>query len=225
MFTSIFRRPSRSISPSTSLDPGAMGRKFNEVYLFKVALKDIMPAIWRRIQVPANYSFWDLHVAIQDAMGWLDYHLHAFRMIDPATGAPCTLGIPFDDDFMEEFPMLTGWEHAIADYFTPDNMAADYEYDFGDGWQHDVVLEAMLPRESGIRYPICVDGRRACPPEDCGGIGGYADFLKIIGDPTHEEHESMVEWVGGSFDPEHFDASAIAFDHPGKRWRLAFAHR
>ncbi len=89
--------------------------------------------------------------------------------------------------------MLTGWEHAIADYFTPDNMAADYEYDFGDGWQHDVVLEAMLPRESGIRYPICVDGRRACPPEDCGGIGGYANFLKIIGDPTHEEHESMVE--------------------------------
>ncbi len=83
-------------------------------------------------------------------------------------------------------------------------------------------MEKILPRETGVIYPRCVDGKRACPPEDCGGIGGYAEFLEAIGDPANERHEDMLDWVGGSFDPEYFNADEVKFDDPGKRFKIAF---
>jgi hypothetical protein len=182
-----------------------------------------VPPIWRTIQVPGTYSFWDLHVAIQDSMGWLDYHLHLFRVSRPGTSDAVQIGIPDEDAFEGDEPILPGWEVPIASYFTHPGAVAKYEYDFGDGWEHEVTLEAIVPRQKGRRYPSCLAGERACPPEDCGGVGGYEDLMAVMRDPTHEAYESTLRWLGGGrFDPERFDAKAVKFDHPGKRWDLAF---
>jgi hypothetical protein len=86
---------------------------------------------------------------------------------------------------------------------------ASYTYDFGDNWEHTIQIEKVVDAEPGIRYPRCIDGKRACPPEDCGGAWGYGDFLKAIQDPKHSEHEEMTEWIGGEFDPEEFDLAAV----------------
>ena len=198
-----------------------MKKKFNQVYQFKITLKGIKPPIWRRIQVPETYTFWDLHVAIQDAMGWLDYHLHSFEMVNPSTGMKVEIGIP-DEDFEWEVEILPGWEQKIADWFSMENRLANYTYDFGDDWEHKIQLEKILPRDIKVKYPICVKGKRACPPEDCGGIWGYEDFLEIIKNPDHEEHEEMLEWAGGEFDPEHFDVQEVIFDDPDERRKIAF---
>lgn len=198
-----------------------MTGKFARAFQFDVRLKDVDPSIWRRIEVPENYSFWDLHVAIQDAMGWKDYHLHAFRVRNPASAKVDTIGIP-DEEFSDEMPMLAGWDIPITRYFTLEHPRADYEYDFGDGWDHEVTLEEVLPRGAAIKYPRCINGGRACPPEDCGGVPGYENLLEIIRDPKHEEHQEMLEWVGGSFDPERFDARKVRFSDPARRWKKAF---
>jgi len=199
-----------------------MKMKFDRVYQIKITLSGIRPPIWRRIQVPEIYTFWDLHVAIQDAMGWLDYHLHQFEMIDPKKGEKVTIGIPCEEDIGYGWEILPGWRQRISDYFSLENKVADYVYDFGDNWDHRITLEKVLPRDKNTTYPACIKGKRACPPEDCGGVWGYAEFLEAIKDPKHEEHESMLEWVGGEFDPEHFDVKESHFDDPDKRRRIAF---
>ena len=198
-----------------------MTRGISKVFQFKIILNDITPLVWRLIEVPEKYSFWDLHVAIQDAMGWEDYHLHSFDMADPVTGKKVTIGIP-SEDFYDEIPTLPGWEVNIKDYFNEQGVSAEYLYDFGDGWEHTVRLEDIVHREKGMRYPRCVAGERHCPPEDCGGVGGYENFLEVIRDPEDEDHEAMLEWIGGSFDPESFDARKVKFDNPDKRWDVAF---
>jgi len=198
-----------------------MKKKFDNVYQFKITLEGIKPPIWRRIQVPGTYSFWDLHVAVQDAMGWQDCHLHAFDVVDPSTGARARFGIPVGGpvDIEEALP---GWEHYISDFFSTENPSAGYEYDFGDGWTHKVELEKILPRQRNVGYPRCTAGKRACPPEDCGGPWRYWEFLEAVKDPGHEEHESMMERIGGEFDPEDFDPEDVEFDDPDKRWKTAF---
>ena len=108
-----------------------MKKKFNQVYQFKITLDGIRPPIWRRIQVPETYTFWDLHVAIQDAMGWLDYHIHEFEILNPINGLKVTLGLP-DDEFPKR--NLRGWAQKISNYFSLENPSADYIYDFGDYW-------------------------------------------------------------------------------------------
>jgi hypothetical protein len=188
----------------------------------KVSLVGIRPPIWRRLQVPADTSFWDLHVAIQDAMGWLDYHLHEFRVVPGPRRRSLRIGIPDDDAFEGNEPLLPGWEIPVARYLKRRQSMAKYLYDFGDDWHHRVVLERVLPRVPGQRYPVCVAGKRRCPPEDVGGIPGYEEFLRAIADPTHEEHESYLTWVGGRYDPEEFDPQAVRFSDPEKRWRFAF---
>ena len=199
-----------------------MQAQFSDVYQFKVALQEISPPIWRRIQVPASYTFWDLHVAIQDAMGWLDYHLHEFEILNPKTGESEHIGIPDDDGFEDDIQPLPGWEIQISDYFSSENPDAIYSYDFGDDWKHAITLEQIVQKDPDASYPRCMAGERACPPEDCGGIFGYEEFLQAIQDPEHEEHDSMLEWVGGSFDPEGFDPGQVSFDDPRARWRTAF---
>ncbi|ACR78816.1 plasmid pRiA4b ORF-3 family protein [Kosmotoga olearia] len=196
-----------------------MKKKFNRVYQFKITLKGIKPPIWRRIQVPETYTFWDLHVAIQDAMGWLDYHLHEFEIINPSTGLKVNIGIP-DEDFGRD--VLPGWKQKIADYFSMENPKANYTYDFGDNWEHKIELEKILPREKGVTYPVCIKGKRACPPEDCGGVWGYEELLEAIKDPAHERHEELLEWLGEDFDPEHFDVNEVSFDDPNKRLKNIF---
>ena len=194
-------------------------KSFDRVYQFKIILQGIKPPIWRRIQVPETYTFWGLHVAIQDAMGWLDYHLHAFEMLDPATKMKVAIGIPegpLDTEFLPSVKLR------MANYFSMENRLAKYEYDFGDGWIHEIRLEKILPKKEGIDYPICIAGKRACPPEDCGGIWGYEELLEAISDETHEEHARMMEWLGDEFDPEYFDPDEVSIDDPDVRRKLAF---
>ncbi len=191
-------------------------KNYKNVYQFKVTLKNINPPVWRRIQVPENYSFWDLHVAIQDSMGWADTHLHEFTTIVKNHAQIKRIGLP--DFEMMESDVLFGWEENISDYFSlGKNKAMNYTYDFGDNWDHRVELEKIIQKEYKINYPICVKGKRACPPEDCGGIWGYEDKLKIIKNPKHPEYDEIAEWMGEDFDSENFDCAEIVFDNPLKR--------
>jgi hypothetical protein len=197
-------------------------RKAKTVYQFKVALLDVRPTVWRRVQVPSTYSFWGLHVAIQDSMGWLDCHLHEFQITDPQTAEPARIGIP-DADAIEDEPSVSpGWSVPVSGYFSPGNRSALYTYDFGDDWHHTVDLEDILPGLAGIRYPICTGGERRCPPEDVGGPHGYREFLRAIRNPKHAEHDSYLEWVGGAFDPDSFEPTRVRFDSPRTRWKIAF---
>jgi len=196
------------------------------VYQFHIKLLGIEPMIWRRIQVPAKFSFWDLHVAIQDSMGWLDYHLHAYRVRQKYKKKPIEIGIPLDEWDGED--VIPGWETAISDYFTELGQTMEYEYDFGDGWEHELLFEGILLKEKDTSYPRCIDGARACPPEDCGSIPGYYNLLEILSNPQHPEYEDHVEWLKGHaknyhpYDPERFSPQDVQFDNPKKRWKLAF---
>jgi hypothetical protein len=181
-------------------------------------LEDSQPSIWRQIQVPENYSFWELHVAIQNAMGWYDCHLHQFEITDPHYHEPVTIGKP-DNEIGES--ILIEWETKIADYFSSKNKNALYIYDFGDHWCHQITLEKVLAAVAGQTYPRCIAGERACPPEDCGGIDGYHDLIDIMNDPKHEEYEHMLEWLGGELEPEQFNAEDVHFENPAKRLKEA----
>ncbi len=190
---------------------------------FRIELMGITPMIWRRIEVPSTYSFWDLHVAIQDSMGWLDYHLHEFS-IDPRRNAkPISIGLP-EGELDTEF--LPGWDVPVSRYLGEPGDECLYMYDFGDGWEHRVALEDIHPQQRGVKYPVCTDGERACPPEDCGGIGGYYNLLEILADPEHEEYESMVSWLNEHarnywpHDPARFERSEVKFDNPKKRLKF-----
>jgi len=200
-----------------------MTKKFKDVLQFRIDLLGIRPPIWRRILVPETYSFWDLHVAIQDAMGWVDYHLHEFLIRDPGSDTMRHIGIPPEvyggDGYGEEIEV--DWDVRIADIFSIENNSVTYLYDFGDGWEHRIRFEKRFPREPKVKYPVCVKGKRACPPEDCGGIWTYEEMLEIIKDPEHEEYEEYINWLGGDFDPEHFNKDDIKFDDPGMRLKRA----
>jgi hypothetical protein len=195
-----------------------MKKKFEKVYQFKVTLMGTKPPIWRRIQVPETYTFWDLHVAIQNAMGWTDSHLHEFEIKDPVDGEKIRIGIP-DEDYGDE--VIPDWKRNISKFFSEKNPRAYYIYDFGDSWEHLIQLEKVQIKEKNIDYPRCIDGKSACPPEDCGGVWGYEEFIKAIQDPKHKEHEEMLEWIGGKFDPEHFDVKEVKFVDPDKHRRDA----
>jgi len=195
--------------------------EFCKVFQFHVSLLEITPLIWRRIQVPDCYTFWDLHCAITDAYGWLDYHLHRFTIATPGEKEVCIIGIP-DNEGIADRETLPGWEQRIVDYFVKPNQACEYEYDFGDGWRHAVALEEMIPREVKATYPRCIAGERCCPPEDVGGPWGYEHFLKAISCKNSPDHRNMLQWCGGWFDPEWIDLSLIRFSDPALRWRIGF---
>jgi hypothetical protein len=193
-----------------------------QIFQFKITLKDVKPPIWRRIQVPGACTFWDLHVAIQDAMGWLDYHLHEFQL-RATDGRMLSFGIP-DEDFDSD--ILPGWKYRVAKYLSLAQPSCEYVYDFGDNWRHRVELEKVLSAEPGTAYPRCLKGRRACPPEDCGGPWGYQELLEILADPQHEQYRETKTWVEsmkeGPFSPEAFDPADVVFSDPGERFELAF---
>lgn len=172
------------------------------IYRLKVTLKGSKPPIWRRIEVPADVSLDHLHLILQVAMGWYNSHLHAFRIGGAEYGdTRMDVGgdLEFEDERRAKLSSLVSVEKAN---FT-------YEYDFGDGWEHVILVEAILPREAGVTYPRCVTGKRACPPEDVGGIWGYANMLEALADPEHPEHKEYTRWLTGSFDPEAFDLQAV----------------
>jgi hypothetical protein len=201
-----------------------MVKKISELYQFKITLNDSKPTIWRRIVVPANYSFWDLHVAIQDSMGWLDYHLHEFEIVNPTTGEKVRIGLPDEEYDDPDKIAIPDHKEKISDYFNENNCIARYEYDFGDSWIHTIKFEKILPTIPGEKYPKCIGGKMACPPEDCGGIPGYYNLLSILKNPQNEEYEDMINWLGGIFDPKLFDPESVMFDNPMKRFKLMDEH-
>ncbi len=188
------------------------------VHRFKLTLDGIRPPIWRRIELPSDANFWDLHCAINDAMGWEDMHLHEFRIGRLRDGV--RIGVPMDDGSgWFDDTGLAGWKVPIATHFAEPGARCIYLYDFGDDWSHQVRLEAILPREAGIQYPRCVAGARACPPEDCGGAYGYAQICAVLAhpDPRDEEAEELLEWFGDDLDPEAFDAGQVKFGSAARR--------
>jgi len=191
------------------------------VFQFKIVLNHTIPSVWRRIVVPSDYTFWALHVAIQDAMGWQDCHLHEFKITDPRINSQLSIGIP-DKDIVDDPQFLAGWEIAIAELLSLANPEAFYIYDFGDWWEHTVTFEKLLNSQPSIVYPVCVAGERACPPENSGGPHGYKQFVEAMEDPSHESHEQYREWFIGEFDADKFDPDAVEFDDPLARWNLAF---
>ncbi len=171
------------------------------IYQFKITLKQIKPPIWRRIQV-RNCTLDKLHEHIQTAMGWTNSHLHHFQINDTLYGDPWLL----DENFVEM--NYNNSRDTMLSKILPKSGKRFhflYEYDFGDSWWHEVLFEGCLRVEPGQRYPLCVEGERACPPEDVGGTSGYAGFLVSIADPDDDRHQERLEWIGGSFDPEDFD--------------------
>jgi len=196
------------------------------IYQIKITLNDIEPPIWRRIQVPDTFTFWELHCAIQDAFGWTNSHMHSFTISDCTEAPPITIGIPMEAEYDDELPVLPGWERKIKYYIEGETTRIDYTYDFGDNWQHSIELEEIVEPVKGFKYPFCVDGARACPPEDCGGPLGYAGLLETLFDPSDPEHEDTVAWVdsvnGCPFQPEQFYAAQVKFVNPAKRFKESF---
>jgi hypothetical protein len=166
----------------------------------KVTLAGIRPPIWRRLVVSGETTLAQLHVVLQVAMGWQDCHLHCFR-IDGVRYGPADDG-GFDLDDADESTVT------VAEAFATGRRGV-YEYDFGDSWEHELLIEKTDVPVVFSGVATCTAGKRACPPEDCGGIWGYANLLDALADPAHEEHEELLEWAGEDFDPEAFEPKAV----------------
>ena len=172
-----------------------------KIFELKIQLNDVSkPPIWRKVEVAASDTLYDLHNIIQGAMGWHNGHLHQFIIYDDH------YGIPSPDDFMEVHDER---KYKLSKIFLNLKQKIKYEYDFGDGWIHTVTLEAVKDLEKGIKYPLLTKGKSMCPFEDCGGVWGYMELRETLNNPKHSDYEDMREWVGMQedefFDPAHFD--------------------
>ncbi len=180
-----------------------MGTKhLRSLYQIKITLEDSKPPIWRRLVVHSNIRLNVFHEAIQYSMGWLNCHLHQFEKHGVLYGID-------DDEFGSDFgPTLKDErKFRLSDILKEEKGSMIYEYDFGDGWSHKVILEKILSFDTSSELVKCINGKGACPPENCGGIWGYENLMEVISDPAHSEHEEMLDWLGVNFDPEHFNLS------------------
>jgi hypothetical protein len=183
------------------IEKKAVKAEKTNIYQLKITLKDSKPPIWRRIWIASDLELIDLHYAIQAAMGWGNYHLHQFKQ-------DRTFYQPDPDDEFSGFGGILMADSAgvrIDDLLCKETQKIQYEYDFGDSWEHEVLFENVFEPDANVTYPVCVKGKGACPPEDCGGLWGYYNLLEVLGDPEDDEHESMLEWTGGPIDPAAFD--------------------
>jgi hypothetical protein len=176
------------------------------IHQLKITLRHLQPAVWRRIQAPNDLTLGQLHEVIQIVMGWYNCHLHEFRlgearfgMKEDPMGDP--LELEADDSFDEN-------DYRLCELGLRTKSKLGYEYDFGDGWEHQIVLEKVLPAQAKF-VPVCLKGERACPVEDSGGAWGYIEKLAIRANPKHPEHEEIAEWMGANFDPEAFNLEWI----------------
>ena len=174
----------------------ATRKKAQTVYQLKITLRDVRPPIWRRVQVQADATLSHLHWVIQLSMGWTNSHLHSFSIHGQE------YGVPMPELGFEELEPEDERSVKLSSFIPGEKFKFSYLYDFGDSWEHEILVEKVLTAEAGIDYPVCIKAKRACPPEDCGGTWGYQDFLETIQDPSHPEHDAMLEWAGGYFDPE-----------------------
>lgn len=181
------------------------GSKPQRIYQFKISLKHVRPPIWRRIQVE-DCTLDKLHEHIQSAMGWTNSHLHQFEIDGKIYGYPELL----DGGFGSSVQILDSRRLTLSRLLPKDGSKFKfrYEYDFGDWWEHDIVFERTVESKPGVEYPVCVKGKLACPPEDCGGPGGYEHLIEVVNDPEHGDYESMLEWLGGPLDDDEFDPTS-----------------
>jgi hypothetical protein len=170
------------------------------VYQLKVTLRGTRPPVWRRMVVRADTTLFRLHGILQVAMGWTDTHLHQFH----------AEGLRFGVVDREMDPGMMS-DRGITLFQVAPRIGSRvvYEYDFGDGWTHDISVEKILHGDDSVVTPTCVDGSRACPPEDCGGAHGYAELLDALADPAHERHGELHAWLGRPFDPDKFDRAIV----------------
>ncbi len=184
---------------TAALEPTPGSARPSVVYRLRITLADIEPAIWRLVEVP-DCSLGELHEVIQIAMGWQNSHMHQFVVN----------GKHFGQAMLDELDIEDEEDIRLSQIFKGKKKPRIvHEYDFGDSWQHEIALEKTLEPEPKVKYPRCLEGARACPPEDCGGAWGCADFLQAMADPKHPEHRDLKEWIGGKFDPEKFDLNAV----------------
>lgn len=192
-----------------------------KVLQFRVSLVDTIPEIWRRIQITYQCTFWDLHVAIQDSMGWEDCHLHQFVLYETkgkSSKAPIYIGIPDDEGLLESegIHTLAGWEIKVSEYLSTYNPFG-YLYDFGDSWEHYIEFEGVHNKNPNIKkYPICLAGENACPPEDVGGVPGFYDYVEAITDKKHPDYEDCLAWRG-KFNPTKFNPEKVKFSDAKRR--------
>jgi Plasmid pRiA4b ORF-3-like protein len=182
--------------------PGPHAATGRTVHTIKVTLRGSQPPIWRRLEVPSGSTLQQLHNIIQSAFGWEDYHMWAFETAGERYGvADGDLGI------------RSAASKRLGQMAPRAGDKLRYTYDFGDDWEHDIIVEAVTEAEPATAYPRCLTGRRACPPEDCGGIWGYGYLVEILADPAHEEHQERLEWLGlnsvDEFDPAAFDLAKV----------------
>jgi hypothetical protein len=174
------------------------------IFQLQIVLKNSKPKIWRRIQVQSDVLLSDFHKMLQTTLGWTNSHLHQF--IKDRKFYTLRLA---DDDMWDELDNTDYTGMRIRDLLQKEKEKIVYEYDFGDGWEHDIILEKVLPNIETLEIPICTGGKMNCPPEDCGGIWGYFGLMEIIKQRQHPEYDSYIEWLGGEFDPVQFDTSTV----------------
>jgi DNA invertase Pin-like site-specific DNA recombinase len=184
--------------PNFSLPRSKMAprKKAQSIYQLKITLKDIRPPIWRQVQVHNDVTLGHLHWVIQFSMGWTNSPLHSFSI------QGVEYGLPMPELGFDEMGLRDEQPVKLSKIIPGEKFKFVYLYDFGDSWEHEVLVEKVLEADPEIDYPICLKAKRACPPEDCGGTWAYQEFIKAIQDPEHPEHEEMLEWVEGFFDPE-----------------------
>ncbi len=189
------KKPAKRTSRKKPQAPGA--------YQIKITLRGSKPPIWRRVIVPGGIMLDELHTVIQIAMGWEDDHLHMFRI-----GGQIFTGVgPGGYEPEMGNGELDEAEYRLCDLIDREKTKLSYQYDFGDSWEHTLVVEKILPKLSGSAKIVCLAGKGRCPPEDCGGIWGYYHLLEVLANPSHKEHAQMKDWTGGSIDPDEFDAA------------------
>jgi hypothetical protein len=171
------------------------------VYILRITLEEVEPPVWRRVQVSGSITLERLDLVIQKAMGWQNVHLHEFEVGGKRYGQPVA-----DEP---EYKVKPEWELALRGAAPTEGARFRYVYDFGDGWGHELLAEAIQTPAAPFKYPVCLAGERACPPEDCGGPLGYANLLDVLRDRTHPERGEMFAWVGRGFNPERFNLAAV----------------
>ncbi len=178
-----------------------MAQPGDPVLQVRITLADVAgPPVWRRVLIPAGYTLDRVHAVIQAAMGWENYHLHQFMINDREYG-------PADPD--GEYQVHDEARFRLGDLVKAGDRIG-YEYDFGDGWQHELVIEAGAEAAADTAYPACTDGEGACPPEDCGGTDGFAGLKALLAGPPSLERDEMRDWAGASYDPARFDLAAAS---------------
>jgi hypothetical protein len=169
------------------------------LYQLKITLKWSDPAIWRRVVVRADMKLDRLHNAIQIVMPWTNSHMHQFIAGRTYYGKPDREFADMGDEVLNEK------KYAVADLAPAAKKKFIYEYDLGDSWEHEIVVEKVLPADANFKHPVCLAGASACPPDDCGGIPGYYNLLETLANPKHPDYAHLKEWIGGEWDAERFD--------------------